>query len=49
MLDPVSGSIFGKGNVFGVRGRNVIVQTEENAKGGLGKECVGGLGKNMIP
>jgi hypothetical protein len=49
MVEPVSGSIFDKRNVIDIiLVRNAIVQTEENAQAGFGKDRVRRLEKNVI-
>jgi hypothetical protein len=47
MLNPVSGSIFDKGNVTDII--LVIVQAEKNAQAGLGNDRVCRLENDVIP
>jgi hypothetical protein len=49
MLNPVSGSVFDKGNVTDIILVNVIIQTEENAQAGLGEDRVCRLEDDVIP
>jgi hypothetical protein len=48
MIEPVSGSIFDKGYVTDIVLLNMVVQTEENAQAGLGKDCVCWLENDVI-
>jgi hypothetical protein len=48
MGDPVSGSVFDKGDFRDNILKNAIVQMEKNAQAGLGEDCVCRLENDMI-
>jgi len=48
MLDPVSGGIYREGEVLDLVSVDAIVQAEENPKACLRKNCVRGLGLDVI-